>query len=85
VTDRGQRRGHLVAFLRTIQKPDQPLEAVGDDTSLVESGLIDSLAVLEIVSYLEATYAIDFTERGIEPEQLFSVSGILDVIEQAGP
>jgi acyl carrier protein len=74
----------LVEFLRTIQKPDRPLEGLRDEDSLVETGLIDSLAVLEIVAYIEATYGIDFTERGVEPEQLFSVSGILDLIETAG-
>ena len=40
-------------FLRTIQKPDHPLESLDERASLIESGLIDSLAVLEIVSYLE--------------------------------
>jgi acyl carrier protein len=83
VSDREHRRQHLFAFLRTIQKPDRPLEALGDDDSLVETGLIDSLAVLEIVAYLE-TYGIDFAEHGVEPEQLFSVGGILTVIEEGG-
>ena len=50
--------------------PPKPPSAGSGAAGLVESGLIDSLAVLEIVSYLESTYAIDFTERGIEPEQL---------------
>jgi acyl carrier protein len=56
---------------------------VADDTSLVASGLIDSLAVLEIVAYVEATYGIDFAERGVDAEQLFTVRGILDLIDSA--
>jgi acyl carrier protein len=48
----------------------------------VESGLIDSLALLEIVAFLEEQYRIDFAAIGLEPAQLTSVSGILDLIER---
>lgn len=43
----------MLDFLRTIQKPDRPLDTVAETDSLVESGLIDSLALLEIVAFLE--------------------------------
>ena len=47
---------------------------------MVESGLIDSLALLQIVTYLEQAYGVDFSERGIDPEDLRSVNSILDLI-----
>jgi acyl carrier protein len=72
----------VLEFLRTIQKPDRPLGTVAETDSLVESGLIDSLALLEIVAFLEEQYRIDFAAVGLEPEQLTSVSGILDLIER---
>jgi acyl carrier protein len=71
-----------LAFLRKIQRPRRGLEAVDERTSLVETGLIDSLAVLEIVAYLESTYSIDFADTGVDPEQLTSIGGILDLIER---
>ena len=55
---------------------------MAETDSLVESGLIDSLALLEIVAFLEEQYRIDFAGVGLEPEQLTSVSGILDLIER---
>ncbi|MGH7397687.1 MAG: hypothetical protein ACRELW_09125 [Candidatus Rokuibacteriota bacterium] len=79
---RQRHRERVLEFLRTIQKPDRPLDAVAETDSLVESGLIDSLALLEIVAFLEAQYRIDFATIGLEPEQLTSVSGILDLIER---
>lgn len=79
---RQRHRERVLQFLRTIQKPDQPLDAVAETDSLVESGLIDSLALLEIVAFLEEQYRIDFAAVGLEPEQLTSVSGILDLIER---
>ena len=79
---RQRHRERVLGFLRTIQKPDRPLDAVAETDSLVESGLIDSLALLEIVAFLEEQYRIDFAAIGLEPEQLTSVSGILDLIER---
>lgn len=81
---RQRHRERVLEFLRTIQKPDRPLDTVAETDSLVESGLIDSLALLEIVAFLEEQYRIDFAAVGLEPEQLTSVSGILDLIEREG-
>jgi acyl carrier protein len=80
--DRAQRLQHLLGFLRTIQRPDRPLDGVAEDESLVASGLIDSLALLQIVTYLEETYRIDFAARGVEPEELRSMGSILDLIDR---
>ncbi len=82
---RGERREGLVQFLRKIQKAGVPIETLSDRDGLVASGLIDSLAILEIVMYLENNYGIDFSIRGVDPEELGSIGNILDLIEQATP
>jgi len=79
---REHRRAALLQFLRTIQKAGMPVESLSDTDRLVASGLIDSLAILQIVTYLETTYGIDFSLRGVAPEELGSIGGILDLIEQ---
>jgi len=79
---REQHKSGLLRFLGTIQTAGLPVERLGERDRLVDSGLIDSLAILEIVSYLEETYRIDFSIRGVDPEQLGSIGGILDLIEQ---
>jgi acyl carrier protein len=73
---RQRHRERVLEFLRTIQKPDRPLDTVAETDSLVESGLIDSLALLEIVAFLEEQYRIDFAAVG--RAGVTSVSGILD-------
>jgi acyl carrier protein len=75
-----RRKSDLVSFLRTIQRPDFPLQEIDGDLSLVESGLIDSLALLQIITYLEQTYGIDFREKGIDPGELRSVDAILEFV-----
>lgn len=82
--ERNGRRAELHAFLRTIQRAGRPAETLGDADPLVPSGLIDSLAVLQIVTWLETTHGVDFSARGIDPEQLGTIGGILDVIEGEG-
>jgi len=80
---RQQRLEDLTQFLRTIQKPNKPIDQVGVDESLVKTGLIDSLAMVQIVVYLENTYGIDFMAHGFEPERLASMTSILDFVEEA--
>lgn len=80
--DQEQKKQDLIDFLRTIQRPDYPDNGIDEESSLVESGLIDSLALLEIVTYLEQSYRIDFSVRGIDPGDLLSVRSILDLIER---
>jgi acyl carrier protein len=80
MTERERSRQELIDFLRTIQRADYADAAIDEESGLVESGLIDSLALLQIVAYLEQTYGVDFTERGIDPEDLRSVNAILDLI-----
>jgi len=75
-----RRKSDLNNFLRTIQRPDFPLQEIDGDLSLVQSGLIDSLALLQIITYLEQTYGIDFREKGIDPGELRSVNAILEFI-----
>ena len=83
--DHQQRLQSLIDFLRTIQKPGKGIESVGLDESLVTSGLIDSLAIIEIVMFLEKNYGIDFAASGLDPDRLATINGILGVIEEARP
>lgn len=81
-TSREQRKADLLRFLHTIQRAGMPVESLDEHERLVASGLIDSLSILQIISYLENTYGIDFSSRGVDPEQLGSVGNILDLIEE---
>jgi acyl carrier protein len=73
----------LKHFLRTIQKPNRPVDSLGLDEGLVASGLVDSLAIMQIVVYLEESYGIDFAASGFDPDRLASMNSILDLIDEA--
>ena len=72
----------LMQFLRSIQKPGKSLENISFEDSLVTTGLIDSLALVQIVLYLEQTHNLDFSNIGFDAERLSSISGIIELIEE---
>jgi acyl carrier protein len=46
----------------------------GDDDSFLETGIIDSTGVLELVAFLEEQFAIKISDQELLPENLDSVS-----------
>jgi len=82
--ERDEARRRLLAFLDTIRRPDRPLAELAEDDRLVDAGLIDSLALLEIVTWLEREMGVDFRAGGLDPGRLASVASILDLISERG-
>ena len=74
----------LLAFLDTIRRADMTVDDLAEHENLVDAGLIDSLAVLQIVVFLESEFGINFASTGVDPGRLYTVSSILDLIEQFG-
>jgi acyl carrier protein len=82
--NRAAMRERLLAFLETIRRPGVPLSAVGESANLVEVGLVDSLAILQIIEFLEAEFGVDFRTTPLDPAQLTTIPGILDLLEAHG-
>lgn len=57
------------------------ISSLQDDESLLEKGLIDSTGVLELVFFLEKTFAIKVADDEVLPENLDSVVQIARFIE----
>lgn len=43
---------------------------------------LDSLALLQVVAYLEQNYAIRLSDHDIEPDDLRSIDGIVSLIQR---
>jgi acyl carrier protein len=46
---------------------------LSDETSFLESGIIDSTGILELVGFLEETYSIKVNDEELVPENLDSL------------
>ncbi len=47
-----------------------------DDTSLLDQGIVDSTGVLEVISFLESTFAIVVADEEMLPENLDTIGCI---------
>jgi acyl carrier protein len=50
---------------------------LGDDTSLLEKGIIDSTGVLELIAFLDKRYRIKIEDEEIIPENLDSINNLV--------
>lgn len=49
---------------------------IADDDDLIDSGVIDSLGIFQLVAFLEETFGIAIGDEEITPENFGSVSAI---------
>ncbi|HEU4582155.1 MAG TPA: acyl carrier protein [Polyangiaceae bacterium] len=59
-------------------------QALGDETSFLDSGIIDSTGVLELVSFLQEQFGIVLEDGEIVPENLDTVANIVHLIQRKG-
>ena len=50
--------------------------SLADDTSLIETGIVDSTGVLEVVAFLERDFGISVEDQEIVPANLDSIERI---------
>lgn len=65
----------LWQFITTNFYPGEDF-VLTEDTSLLDSGLIDSTGVLELITFLEAEFGITIDDTEVVPENLDSLGRI---------
>lgn len=50
--------------------------ALAEDTDLLESGVVDSIGILEIVSFIEQSFEIVVSDEDLVPENFGSIARI---------
>jgi acyl carrier protein len=53
-----------------------------EDTSFLESGIIDSTGILELVAFLEETFGIAVEDEELIPENLDSIANIVTYLNK---
>jgi len=71
-------------FIRTEVNPELQLAELGDDEPLIESGIIDSLGVLKIMSFLDETFGVDLGSEEIRLENFKDVRTICELAAKQG-
>ena len=57
-------------------------DGLTDDQSFLESGIVDSTGVLELIGFLEQQYTIAVADNEVVPENLDSVSRLVQFVQR---
>lgn len=58
------------------------IDSLGHDRDLLADGVIDSLGIVELITFLEGKYAIKVADDDIDAENFRSVDSIVAFVEQ---
>ena len=72
------------AFLAELLRKHDDHAAFADTESLINSGRLDSLAVVKLVGFLESAFAVDFAEVEFDPQRFDTVDEIAALVEESG-
>jgi len=64
---------------------DPALLPLADDTSLLETGILDSLSLLKLVVFLEERFGIAMGDADLLPDNFASVNAICDYVRTREP
>jgi acyl carrier protein len=74
-------REHIRQFIRDSFLVDE----FTDDESFLGSGLIDSLGILQLVSFVEAEYGLQVADTDLTPDNFDSVAKLAGYVERRRP
>jgi acyl carrier protein len=60
----------------------EDLLSLSDTDSLLESGVMDSTGVLELVAFLESSFPLTMSDAEIVPENLDSIAAIVKFVKR---
>ena len=68
-------------FVLTEFLPGEDPAALTDDTEMFSQGILDSLASLKLVAYLEETFGIEIAAHEVDVEYLDSLDSIAALVQ----
>jgi acyl carrier protein len=71
---------NLKKFIIEEFVPDGHVDEITDDLDLIKNGILDSLAILKLVAFVEDHYDIALEPEEIDPENLNSINAIAAMI-----
>ena len=74
-------KGKIRKFITETFLFDAGDVSIGDDESLLDSGVIDSTGVLELVAYIESEFNIEVKDDELIPENFDSMTKIVHYLK----
>ena len=67
-------------FILTNFLPGEDASALMPDTPLITGGILDSLATLELVTFLETQYGIELQAHEIDQSRIGTLKSVADLV-----
>jgi acyl carrier protein len=80
----GEVQQRLQAFVTSEFAANRQRGSVGLDDALLTEGILDSMGVMQVVSFVEETFGIVVDDRDIVPENFQSLRAIADLVVAKG-
>ena len=74
-------RDTLRAYILENFLPGEDAKNLKDDTELKESGILDSLSTLKLVTFLEETFGVEFEADDLEAGNLATIASIERLVQ----
>jgi acyl carrier protein len=68
-------------FILTTFLPGEDPQALTNSTELITGGVLDSLATLELVSFLEEKYGVQFEAHEVDTSHFGTLSAIAELVQ----
>jgi len=75
-------QGQVKEFILKEFLPGESPDGLSDSTPLVTGGILDSLATLKLVLFLESTYGITFEAHDLDAEHLDTIATIANLVQK---
>lgn len=69
----------LIDYVDTIKSDPDIL--ITQDIDLIDSGILDSLAIVQLISFIEEEFKIEFKDEDFEVKNFKTISSILALVE----
>ncbi|MFL5249674.1 MAG: acyl carrier protein [Myxococcales bacterium] len=76
------RQREIHAFIVDEIVTDQPAESITADEDLIKRGIVDSLAVTQLVDFVESRYGIQVADPDLVPENFRSLRQLADYVDR---
>lgn len=70
----------LCKYIVSAHLPGEDPENVGFDDNLIDSGILDSMAIMQLVGHLEKEYGITIPTEDIDPRNFATVSTLAGMV-----
>jgi acyl carrier protein len=78
-------KSRIKAFIMDEFLPGEDPDELTDDTPLISGGILDSIATLQLVMFIEQTYGVTFEPHEVDKDNLDTLNRLMSLLMSKKP